>query len=212
MSVSEKIAKKKIAEGKAASRRADKKKEQNKTQKAADTILVKAAANIVPVAGDATTFVKKVLAYDEVNKKLRELNVAKRGIRGDFKGMKVNMRAFDEMMRERAMEPEDRKAFQADVAIYTGWVAMPLSLEQQKTVADIQQRREDARKITLQTNGGDSGKEVGSSKVEKTDALGTALETAENEGMPPANEDTPMAKPKFLEKMEMDDKLRQAAH
>lgn len=154
---------KKVKESKKNANDATKKKAKIETKKAADKIITETAAKVPLSVGGGKSFLALVHQLDELLAKQAALALAKRGVRAKLKEMKIELAPLDAVLRLRKMEPEDALSYKATCAIYEQQLAMPLTDDQKKVVSNLEKKRDDARKSLAEVNGGDTGKEVGSS-------------------------------------------------
>jgi hypothetical protein len=158
MSKEDKKTKKKLAEGKSASKSADNTKLKNKMKKAADSAMVEMAAALP--AGGANLLKVAAKKLKDVRARKKVLNAEERAIFASLKEGKINIKDFKTVYRWSEMEPGDVKSEKATCALYAEQMEMELSPAEKASIEEINNRREEARKLTLAT--GDTGKEVGS--------------------------------------------------
>lgn len=179
----------KLAEGKKASKIANKKSADKKlnaeAKKLGEKAMMEIAANLP--AGEGNAFIQLFNKYVQNVKAVRIANKSKSNVRSELKAIKVDMRAFDIAFRLFEMDIEDMLALEATVALYKRQIGLKLSVEQDAIITNIQVGRENARASMAELNGGTSGKEVGTDTVGSTvaaDGAGTAGEHEELGNMP----------------------------
>lgn len=158
-----------MEEGKKAAAKANKEAAKNKVNKEAKKI---AERNLIEMAaalpvGESNTFLKLFSDYCKAVTACRAAAKVKGSIRKQLKsGIKVDMAAFDRVFKLFEMDPTDVAARKATEALYEKQLGLELSSEQKEIVDDLIEKREDARIAMANTNGGDTGKEVGSAAKE----------------------------------------------
>lgn len=119
-------------------------------------------------AGGLKTLRDCVEAVFILKEKVKELNATKRGIMSHVKGMGFLQRDFNDFLRYVELDPNDRMAKDTAMAIMKKQMELPISEYELDLIDSIQKQKDESRKIIMETTGGDTGKEVGSSTSEPT--------------------------------------------
>jgi len=151
-----------VKESKANAKRATKAANKKALKAASDKLLVDMASNM-PGHNASKNFIDLNMKLDKIELEAEKLNLAKRGVRGELRKIKVDLSALDRVRKLRKMEPEDVVAKKATEALYEEQLSMPLSDKQKAILADLNKKREDNRKAILAASGGHTGKELGTS-------------------------------------------------
>lgn len=159
MTKEDKISKKKLTEGKQASKSADKKKQKNAVKQAADKMLIDMSKDLP--AGGLNELLKAKSKLDKIRAEKKILNAAEREVFANLKEKKVNIKGFRVVYAWSNMEPGDVKAEKATVALYSDQMKIELSPEDKKEITEINQKRDESRKA-MAPMGGSRPKEIGS--------------------------------------------------
>jgi hypothetical protein len=149
-----------VKESKANAKKATKAANKKAMKAASDKLLVTMAADM-PGANASKSFLDLNGQLDKIELEAAKLNLAKRGVRGELRKMKVDLSALDRVRKLRKMEPEDVVAKKATEALYEEQLSMPLSDEQKAILKALNAKREENKKAILAASGGHTGKEVG---------------------------------------------------
>lgn len=131
-------------------------------KEAGDKLIV-GMAQALPGHNSAKSFLSHNFTLDKLDMEAERVNLARRGVRGELRKMRVDLGCLDRVRKLRKMEPEDVVAKKATEALYEEQLSMPLSDEQKQIVKDLNQQREENKKSMLKASGGETGKEVGTS-------------------------------------------------
>ncbi len=156
--------KQKKASGKNAAKAAQKKKQKNIAEKAAAETINKIASDLPH--GAAKSFLKLVQDLRDSDQRKKAEGIVRRGIRAKLKEIKIELRVLDHTLKLQDMEPEDALSFKATQAIYEEQLGMDLTEDQKKKVSELNEKREAARVSMAASNGGSTGKEIGSGTEE----------------------------------------------
>ena len=149
-----------VKESKSNAKKATKAANKKALKAASDKLLVTMAADM-PGANASKSFLDLNGQLDKIELEAAKLNLAKRGVRGELRKMKVDLSALDRVRKLRKMEPEDVVAKKATEALYEEQLSMPLSDEQKAFLKALNAKREENKKAILAASGGNTGKEVG---------------------------------------------------
>ena len=190
----------KLAEGKKASKAANKKAADKKLNAEAKRLGEKAVMEIAAnmPAGDGNAFIATFNKYVKAVAGRRAAAKLVSNVRSEFKSFKVDMRAFDRVFKLFEMDAQDAAALKATEALYEKQIGLKLSPEQEAILTNIQVERENSRAAMSELNGGTAGKEVGTDTVGSTVAATGAAEGEEHEEggtLPPAIGNMPAVTP-----------------
>jgi hypothetical protein len=173
-----------VKEKKKNARAADKKKKKDALNKAADRLIVDIALQ-QPGANASKTFLSLNADLDKLDAEAAKHRLARRGVRGRLREMKVDLSSLDRVRKLKNMEPEDVIAKKATEALYEQQLGLNLSDDQKHLLGKLNEKQEADRQALIKASGGNTGKEVGSAVDEEAlPAKNEALAHSASEGSP----------------------------
>lgn len=184
MTQEDKKTRKKIAEGKAATKAANKKKEKATLKKAADKVIADISEGLPAGGANLLKNAQKNILKIRAQKKV--LNAAERAEFAKLKEAKISIYCFKQALRWAEMEPGDVKAEKATTALYSQQMDLELSPQDKEVISEMKEKRDAGRKATL--GSGDAGEEIGSGSMVGHNSEGTEGAPDEDPAMPEKNE------------------------
>ena len=142
-------------------------------KKAAEKIILDIAEKLP--AGQAKEFLTITKTIQELRAKKKVIATAERGERAKLKAMKVHLRCFDHVFKMLDWEKEDISSFEVHVALYKEQLGLELSEGQKNALTGLKAKHEATKKAVLEANGGDTGKEIGSTVPSRSDITPESL-------------------------------------
>lgn len=149
---------------------------------AANKEILKLAATL-PV-GEAKKLMECITGIEGIEAQEYQLRKRKKDYRNTVKGMKIELRHFDEVRKQRKMDKEERDAYVLGVAAIKEQISMDLLPPEKAALDSGRQRREASRKALSEVlESADAGKEVGSA--------GNGIGHNSDQAAPPVNDTEP---------------------